>query len=108
MHANHRCPTSTITVTDIVIIVTIEMSDLQRSFLKAKLAHLPREPPMPANPPPPDLFTYDEREEEEDDEAGNSFGNQEDLHSSPSLDSSSESSTSSTSTLRPLFARPKQ
>ncbi|KAI9741083.1 MAG: Protein phosphatase methylesterase 1 [Cirrosporium novae-zelandiae] len=68
------------------------MSDLQKSFVKAKLASLPAEPPM--------LF---EEEEEEQDVVR-------DLHHDD--DSSSASSASSTGTIRPsptkhLFAKPR-
>ena len=72
------------------------MSDLQRSFVKAKLADLPLEPPMP----------QDVAEEEDE---------QDDLRPLPEPhddDSSSASSASSTGTIKPspskhLFARPK-
>ncbi|KAI9828702.1 MAG: Protein phosphatase methylesterase 1 [Thelocarpon impressellum] len=81
------------------------MSDLQRSFIKAKLAHLP---PMP--PEPPEGLTAEEREDEE------AIGDLLETPQSPQDvdvdDSSSPSSTSSVGTVRPLpgrklFARPK-
>ncbi|MCJ1360682.1 MAG: Protein phosphatase methylesterase 1 [Icmadophila ericetorum] len=76
------------------------MSDLQRSFAKAKLADLPFEPPLPPN-------SAEELEEEEDEDEL-----QELPEPSPDEDSSSASSASSTGTIRPslskhLFARPK-
>lgn len=76
------------------------MSELQRSFAKAKLAGLPFEPPLPPE---------QDEEKEEDDEFG-------DWRPSPDPaqddDSSSASSASSTGTIIPspsknLFARPK-
>lgn len=82
------------------------MSDLQRSFAKAKLAGLPFDPPMP-----PDAFR-----EEDEDEDGES---KDDVWPIPeptleddSSSASSASSASSTGTIRPslskhLFARPK-
>ncbi|KAI9680007.1 MAG: Protein phosphatase methylesterase 1 [Caeruleum heppii] len=74
------------------------MSDLQRSFAKAKLAHLP--------PMPPDLVSEEDVEAEEDDQIMA-------MHHHPDDDSSSSaSSASSTGTIIPtpsqnLFARPK-
>lgn len=82
------------------------MSELQRSFAKAKLAALPFQPPLP-----PEYTEEDEENYEEEDE--DEFG---DLRPSPDLsqddDSSSASSASSTGTIIPspsknLFARPK-
>lgn len=72
------------------------MSDLQRSFAKAKLAGLP--------PFPPGSF-----DEEEEDDAQDTFAEQPVERSDD--DSSSASSASSTGTIRPtikhnLFARP--
>ena len=87
------------------------MSDLQRSFARAKLAGLPFDPPMPSG-------FAEEDEEQENEQQG-------DLKSLPQgverqtkqdaqdeEDSSSASSVSSTGTIRPspskhLFARPK-
>ncbi|KAL8874221.1 MAG: hypothetical protein Q9174_000413 [Haloplaca sp. 1 TL-2023] len=75
------------------------MSELQRSFAKAKLAGLPLEPPIPQSQ---DTLALVEEE------------NSDELHSFPDSgqdeDSSSASSASSTGTIRPnsknLFARP--
>lgn len=72
------------------------MSDLQRSFVKAKLADLPFDPPMPQG--------LAEEEAEQDDLRP--------LPESHDDDSSSASSASSTGTIKPspskhLFARPK-
>lgn len=82
---------------------SIIMSDLQRSFAKAKLAALPFEPPLLLSPEEDD-------EKDQDDEYG-------DLRPSPDAaqdddSSSSASSASSTGTIIPspsknLFARPK-
>lgn len=82
------------------------MSDFQRSFLKAKLANLPLEPPMPRNAPPPHLSMFDEAEE---DAALGYDAFRGEVPSSPiNDDSSSASSASSTSTIRPgLFTRPE-
>ena len=79
------------------------MSDLQRSFAKAKLAGLPFEPPLP-----PMHVEDDEGEEEMDDLKPLPDPTQDDDSSS----ASSASSASSTGTIRPspskhLFARPK-
>lgn len=80
----------------------LTMSDLQRSFAKAKLAGLPFEPPLPPN------------QLEEDDEVD--FDDLKPLPESTQDDDSSSassaSSASSTGTIRPLpskhlFARPK-
>lgn len=82
------------------------MSELQRSFAKAKLAALPFQPPLPPEYTEDDEENYEEEDEDE-------FG---DLRPSPDLsqddDSSSASSASSTGTIIPspsknLFARPK-
>ena len=80
------------------------MSDLQRSFAKAKLAGLPFDPPMPSN----DLPDEDENAEEADYLKPLPDQTQDDDSSS----ASSASSASSTGTIRPspskhLFARPK-
>ena len=81
------------------------MSDLQRSFAKAKLAALPFEPPLSA----------EEVDENDEDDANDGFEFA-DLRPSPDHaqddDSSSASSASSTGTIIPapsknLFARPK-
>lgn len=79
------------------------MSDLQRSFAKAKLAGLPFEPPH-------QLYENDEEDQEEemDDLKPLPDATQDDDSSS----ASSASSASSTGTIRPspskhLFARPK-
>lgn len=79
------------------------MSDLQRSFAKAKLAGLPFEPPLPAN-----QLHEDDEEDEPDDLKPLPDSSQDDDSSS----ASSASSASSTGTIRPspskhLFARPK-
>ena len=79
------------------------MSDLQRSFAKAKLAGLPFEPPLP-----PTHVEEDEGEDEVDDLKPLPDPTQDDDSSS----ASSASSASSTGTIRPspskhLFARPK-
>jgi len=79
------------------------MSDLQRSFAKAKLAGLPFEPPLP----PGHLEEEEERDEIDDLKLLPEL-NQDDDSSS----ASSASSASSTGTIRPspskhLFARPK-
>ena len=82
------------------------MSDLQRSFAKAKLAALPFELPLPPQ----------EEEEEGDDEEkdqGDKFDDRgPSIDSVQDDDSSSASSASSTGTIMPspsknLFARPK-
>ena len=74
------------------------MSDLQRSFVRAKIAGLPFEPPLPQS-------AFREEDEEEGGIAFECEVNQDD-------DSSSASSASSTGTIIPspskhLFARPK-
>ena len=79
------------------------MSNLQRSFAKAKLAGLPFEPPLP-----PTHVEDDEEEDEMDDLKPLPDPTQDDDSSS----ASSASSASSTGTIRPspskhLFARPK-
>lgn len=79
------------------------MSDLQRSFAKAKLAGLPFEPP-----PLPNGLEEEEEEDEGDDLKLLPESTQDDDSSS----ASSASSASSTGTIRPspskhLFARPK-
>ncbi|KAK4698139.1 protein phosphatase methylesterase 1, partial [Lecanoromycetidae sp. Uapishka_2] len=68
------------------------MSDLQRSFAKAKLAGLPFEPPLP-----PNLLEEEEEEDEFDDLKPLPESNQDDDSSS----ASSASSASSTGTIRP-------
>ncbi|MCJ1316560.1 Protein phosphatase methylesterase 1 [Xylographa vitiligo] len=78
------------------------MSDLQRSFAKAKLAGLPFNPPLP----PGTLLEEDEDERELIPEASP------DDDSSSASSASSASSTASTGTIRPspskhLFVRPK-
>ncbi|MCJ1310892.1 Protein phosphatase methylesterase 1 [Agyrium rufum] len=90
------------------------MSDLQRSFAKAKLAGVPFEPPEPLPPPPPPHPSVQEDwniAEEEDAQADD-----DELLPLPSprddSSSSSASSASSAGTIRPspskhLFARPK-
>ena len=87
------------------------MSDLQRSFAKAKLAGLPFEPPLP----PDDLL--EEGEEEEDGEGEGENDDPKPLPESAQDDDSSSassaSSASSTGTIRPspskhLFARPNK
>ena len=83
------------------------MSDLQRSFAKAKLAALPFELPLPPQ--------EEEEEEEEDEEKdrGDKFDDRgPSIDSVQDDDSSSASSASSTGTIMPspsknLFARPK-
>lgn len=89
------------------------MSDLQRSFAKAKLAGLPFEPPLP----PSQLLEGEDEDEDEDE--GESEEN-DDLKPLPdaaqdddSSSASSASSASSTGTIRPssskrLFARPNK
>lgn len=87
------------------------MSDLQRSFAKAKLAGLPFEPPLPRD----QLL---EEEETEDGDPGEENDELNPLPESSSADddsssASSASSASSTGTIRPspskhLFARPNK
>jgi len=78
------------------------MSELQRSFQKSQLARLPLEPPMPLNS---HLGALDEvDDEEEQDDIG---GEENDIDSRTDTPSSPCSSASSTSTIRPLFARPE-
>ena len=86
------------------------MSDLQRSFAKAKLAHLPFELPLL---PSEEGEENEEEDEERDANEDVAFG---DWRASPDPaqddDSSSASSASSTATIIPspnknLFARPK-
>ncbi|PUU82542.1 Alpha/Beta hydrolase protein [Tuber borchii] len=78
------------------------MSDLQRSFQKSKLARFPLEPPMPLNS---HLGALDEIDDEEgQDDLG---GEENDIDSRMDTPSSPCSSASSTSTIRPLFARPE-
>ncbi|KAI5854622.1 Alpha/Beta hydrolase protein [Tricharina praecox] len=82
------------------------MSDLRKSFLKSKLQHLPRSPPMPTTHPLSDLSAFDEEEEE-----GLELEYDEGTLPPPSpllSDSSSASSASSTGTIKPLFSRPAQ
>ncbi|KAF8544301.1 Alpha/Beta hydrolase protein [Trichophaea hybrida] len=75
------------------------MSDLQKEFLRAKLRHLPLEPPMPPTHQLSELAILSEHNEDE----GNSS-----IPPSPLTDdSSSASSASSTGTIRPFF-RPAQ
>ena len=85
------------------------MSDLQRSFAKAKLAGLPFEPPLPPAHFLEDEDEDDERAEETDDLKPLPESYQDDDSSS----ASSASSASSTGTIRPspskhLFARPNK
>ena len=91
------------------------MSDLQRSFAKAKLAALPFEPPLPANHllRNEDVDDADEEEEEEEEEEVDDLKPlPESTQDDDSSSASSASSASSTGTIRPspskhLFARPK-
>ena len=81
------------------------MSDLQRSFAKAKLAGLPFNPPMPTG-------ALIEDEEDEDQENDELRPLPEPSPDDDSSSASSASSASSTGTIRPspskhLFARPK-
>ncbi|CAZ84483.1 unnamed protein product [Tuber melanosporum] len=78
------------------------MSDLQRSFQKSKLARFPLEPPMPLNS---HLGALDEVDDEEDQDGLG--GEENDVDSRMDTPSSPCSSASSTSTIRPLFARPE-
>ena len=77
------------------------MSDLQRSFAKAKLAALPFELPLPP------------QEDDEENDQGDKFDDRRpSIDSAQDDDSSSASSASSTGTIMPspsknLFARPK-
>jgi protein phosphatase methylesterase 1 len=84
------------------------MSDLQRSFAKAKLAGLPFEPPLPPNA----LQEQYEEEEEDEDENDALKPLPESMPDDDSSSASSASSASSSGTIRPspskhLFARPK-
>ena len=85
------------------------MSDLQRSFAKAKLAGLPFEPPLP-----PDLLVEDEEEEADAEEENDRLKPlPESAQDDDSSSASSASSASSTGTIRPspskhLFARPNK
>ena len=96
-YARHRAPTYRQ-----IHLSSYTMSDLQRSFARAKLAGLPFEPP-----PPPNHLVENEEDDEIDDLKP--------LPEAPDDDSSSASSASSassTGTIRPspskhLFARPK-
>ena len=89
------------------------MSDLQRSFAKAKLAGLPFEPPLPPNALQ-ELYEEDEEEDEDEDEDENDALKPlpESIPDDDSSSASSASSASSSGTIRPspskhLFARPK-
>lgn len=82
------------------------MSDLQRSFAKAKLAGLPFEPPLPPN------ALQEQYEEDEEGENDDLKPLPESIPDDDSSSASSASSASSTGTIRPspskhLFARPK-
>ena len=84
------------------------MSDLQRSFAKAKLAGLPFDPPLPPN----ELYMNDGVEEDEEDERDDVKPLPDSIQDDDSSSASSASSASSTGTIRPspskhLFARPK-
>ena len=86
------------------------MSELQRSFAKAKLSGLPFEPPLPPNQLKED--EEDEEDEEDDDERDGLKPLPEPTPDDDSSSASSASSASSTGTIRPspskqLFARPK-
>jgi len=91
------------------------MSELQRSFAKAKLAGLPFDPPLP--PLPSEILhadLEDGEEEEEEEEEDDDLKPLPDRRSADddSSSASSASSASSTGTIRPspsrhLFARPK-
>jgi len=90
------------------------MSELQRSFAKAKLAGLPFDPPLPQLPS--EILDADlaDGEEEEEGEKDDDLKPLPDRRSADddSSSASSASSASSTGTIRPspsrhLFARPK-
>ena len=79
------------------------MSDLQRSFAKAKLSTLPAEPPVPL---------YEDIEEEDDEVGEDQFLPLPSPGAQTDDSSSSASSASSAGTIKPspskhLFARPK-
>lgn len=83
--------------------ITLAMSDLQRSFAKAKIAGLPSDPPIPPK---------QAHEEEEEDELDDLKPLPDPAQDDDSSSASSASSASSTGTIRPspskhLFARPK-
>ena len=85
------------------------MSDLQRSFAKAKLNGLPFEPPLPAHHLQEEV---EEEEGEQEDEIDDLKPLPESTQDDDSSSASSASSASSTGTIRPspskhLFARPK-
>lgn len=85
---------------------TFSMSDLQRSFAKAKLAGLPYEPPIPSN------GLSEDQDEEAEEEADHLRPLPESNLDDDSSSASSASSASSTGTIRPspskhLFARPR-
>lgn len=86
------------------------MSDLQRSFAKAKLAGLPFEPPLPPN----ELLEEQENDDGDEGEEHDNFKPlPESAHDDDSSSASSASSASSTGTIRPssskrLFARPNK
>ncbi len=87
------------------------MSDLQRSFAKAKLAGLPFEPPLPPNALQ-ELYEEEEEEDEDEDENDALKPLPESIPDDDSSSASSASSASSSGTIRPspskhLFARPK-
>ena len=95
------------------------MSDLQRSFAKAKLAALPFQPPLPPGQEEQEQEQEQEQNQEEDEDEENEKDHGDDFadwrpspDSAQDDDSSSASSTSSTGTIIPspsknLFARPK-
>ena len=92
------------------------MSELQRSFAKAKLAGLPFEPPLP-HYASPGIDSEVDAEEEEEGEQEEELDDLKPLPDRRSTDddsssASSASSASSTGTIKPspskhLFARPK-
>lgn len=104
------------------------MSELQRSFARAKLAGLPFNPPLPPNATPADVLPEDDgtQDEDEDDMQGDqlrplpesiltsqSLGGLGHQTEDDSSSASSASSASSTGTVRPepakrLFARHKR
>jgi protein phosphatase methylesterase 1 len=85
------------------------MSDLHKDFLKARLRHLPQEPPMP--PPTHLSILSEEAKDDEVDINEEEDGDGTQMRPPPSPltdDSSSASSASSTSTIKPLFSRTLQ
>jgi hypothetical protein len=86
------------------------MSDLHKDFLKARLRHLPQEPPMP---PPTHLSILSEEANADEEVDTNEDEDGDGTHMRPppsplTDDSSSASSASSTSTIKPLFPRALQ